>query len=189
MQSNWPIPLFSASFVSFGYHQFGFGSGKGQANKGRRRAFRGFPLREETPCGVTTNAVVPRQTKPIPGGGVPHHSTIPPFQRSNPMPIVRNKANSCQSDTKSKSFVEKELCRIGQANGLGKTKPIGRGVSSGKREVSSKRSPAASPPGLSTSHFTLQTSIVPNKANRHAAMIFLAWALFCVNMGFGETSY
>ena len=45
MQSNRALPLFSASFVSFGYHQ--------------------FRLREETPCGVTTNAAVPCQTKPI----------------------------------------------------------------------------------------------------------------------------
>ncbi len=27
-------------------------------------------------------------------GGIPHRSTIPPFQHSSPMPVVRNKANS-----------------------------------------------------------------------------------------------
>jgi hypothetical protein len=42
-----------------------------------------------------------KQTQ-FPVAGIPHHSTIPPFQRSNPMPIVRNKANSSQSDTNGK---------------------------------------------------------------------------------------
>ena len=41
------------------------GSVESQADKGRRRVLRVFALREETPCGVTTNTPVPRQTKPI----------------------------------------------------------------------------------------------------------------------------
>ena len=53
------FPLFSASFVFCGYHQFGFG------RTSTRREPPGFPLREETPCGVTTNTAVPCQTKPI----------------------------------------------------------------------------------------------------------------------------
>ena len=45
------------------------GSGKCQAGKAQRRVLRVFPLREETPCGVTTNTAGPCETKPIPAGG------------------------------------------------------------------------------------------------------------------------
>ena len=41
------------------------GSGKCQGDRGRGQVLRVFALREETPCGVTTNTAVPRQTKPI----------------------------------------------------------------------------------------------------------------------------
>ena len=44
---------------------FQVGSGKGQGNRGQRSLRRVCPVREETPCGVTTNTAVPYQTKPI----------------------------------------------------------------------------------------------------------------------------
>jgi len=45
-----------------------------------------------------------KQTQ-FPVAGMPHHSTIPPFQHSNPMPIVRNKANSWgQTASKDRAF-------------------------------------------------------------------------------------
>jgi hypothetical protein len=43
----------------------GVSSGKWQVHKAQQCVLRVFPLREETPCGVTTNTAVPCQTKPI----------------------------------------------------------------------------------------------------------------------------
>jgi len=70
------------------------------------------------------------ETKPIcwvdrakrtqfPAAEIPHHSHIPLFQRSNPMPIVRNKANCplgrCRARTPNPRRAERLLCE---------TKPI-----------------------------------------------------------------
>jgi hypothetical protein len=70
---------------------FQVGSGKWQGNRGQRGLRRVCPLREETPCGVTTNTAVPYQTKPIrrassdraspsvkPGGRRAKRSQFPP---------------------------------------------------------------------------------------------------------------
>jgi hypothetical protein len=79
---------------------------------------------------------------------------------------VRNKANSCQSDTKGKSFMEKELWRIGHPKGLGKTKPIGGGVSSWKCQVSSEQRPAVDTPASNSPlHASNSRPDASNEAN------------------------
>ena len=105
-----------------------------------------------------------------------HYSSIPLFQHSNPMPImrnkpklgqdgssggqcaeeaiVRNKANLRQRESKDKCFMHKGLGQTGYAPRLGKTKPIWGGVSSSKFQVLRRAGPWS---GLHTSHFTLQT--------------------------------
>ena len=48
---------------------------KWQVNKGPRRVLRGFPLREKTPCGVTTNTAVPRKRSQFSGESRPKQAT------------------------------------------------------------------------------------------------------------------
>ncbi len=80
------------------------------------------------------------QNKPnfeeLAGGWNTHHSTIPSFQRSSPMPFVRNKPNSAWRESKGKCFMAKGLRGIRPAKDLGKTKPILGGAGwAGAREA------------------------------------------------------
>ena len=79
--------------ANFGESQVG--SGKFQANKSRRRVLRVFPLREETPCGVTTNTAGPCETKPIGRAGTLPPGTVAPneanWQRSFKLEVASGK--------------------------------------------------------------------------------------------------
>jgi hypothetical protein len=152
-------------------------------SKARRQVRRGFTLREETPCGVTTNTV-PYQTKPIgPGGSIrPQLSWTPASAGVTTVASVAtpNKANPAKpgwyrgtDGAKQTQFPAGEIppsfhysiippfqsaaCRAKRSQC--------RRVSSWKCEVSSRQGCGRNFT-LPTSHFKLgRRPIVPNKAN------------------------
>ena len=61
-----PLPAWSPGAIVRNKADFGgVSSWKWQVARGQGKVLPVFPLREETPCGVTTNTPVPCQTKPI----------------------------------------------------------------------------------------------------------------------------
>jgi hypothetical protein len=68
------------------------------------------------------------ETKPIWPAEIPQHSSIPLFQHSNPMPIVRNKANCPKRGTEAVSRGRAEAMNVEQtiASGARQSAPIGR---------------------------------------------------------------
>ncbi len=94
----------------------------------RRSAFPGGQTCETKPIRprggrVRVEAIV-RNKANLPAVGIPHHSIIPLFQRSNPMPIVQNKANSSDSQARFNCRSGKSLRDKMPVLCLRKTKPI-----------------------------------------------------------------
>ena len=103
-----------------------------------------------------------------------HYSSVPLFHHSNPLPIVRNKANwpsgrrragrPTHEEPRGNRAKRSQSARPGRVGrGLGawdvgqmrKTNPISEGVLSVKCQVLSRASRASSPRSLPTSNFTL----------------------------------
>jgi hypothetical protein len=126
------------------------------------------------------------QTKPICPGGPGRHRRH--FERGGD--IVSNKANLSRVDPKRRSAAGSALNKANSRTGrtgrgsaglavpptgpVVQTKPIGRGVSSLKSQASSGQSRAASPPGLPTSNFTLQTPAERHGQERRTVLIMAA---------------
>jgi hypothetical protein len=110
---------------------------------------RGRPTYEEPPAGATTN-VPPDpscETKPI--------CEFPRAEAAEPQD------QSCETKPISGTAGWDEATGARGDGQLYETKPIAEEVSSLKCEVSSEESPAATPPSLPTSNFTLETAAQP----------------------------